>query len=96
MLTSARGEVCHAGKKLEPHVPYGIRARFAWENGKPDEETNNLLSHHSGTDNPPLWGVPADLIITKYKDPKKDGTYLEFVAKKKKAHKKSYWVHGVY
>ncbi len=31
MLTSARGEVCHAGKKLLPHVPYGILARGNFE-----------------------------------------------------------------
>jgi hypothetical protein len=37
----------------------------------------------------PSWGNPERLFITKYKDPKKDGTYLAKVKKKKTAIKRA-------
>ena len=34
--------------------------------------------------NPPAWGDGTTLIITKYADPAKDGTLVDYVAKKNK------------
>jgi hypothetical protein len=38
---------------------------------------------------PPDWCESSKLIVCKYKDPKKDGTYLDFVKKKKAAIKRA-------
>jgi len=49
-----------------------------------DDERWTALYEARLLDTPPEWGDANKLIITKYKDPKKDGTYLEFVERRKR------------
>jgi hypothetical protein len=57
---------------------------MAYETDIDDRLYRQLKDSYMST-NPPSWSNANKLIITKYKDPKKDGTYLSFVARKKKA-----------
>jgi hypothetical protein len=56
---------------------------FSREMGDPGK-TQSLQGMRQST-NPPGWGDGTTLIITKYADPAKDGTYLDYVAKKERA-----------
>jgi len=48
-----------------------------------EDDRDDYFDYRNST-TPPDWVDPTILWVSKYKDPKKDGTYREFVASKKK------------
>lgn len=48
-------------------------------------ELDKTMQASWGSRQPPFWSKPGEALICKVKDPTKDGTYLDFVAKKNAA-----------
>lgn len=66
---------------LANQLAFGLR----WERVLPSELLQPVLRDRN-SDMPPSWADDATkLVITKYKDPRKDGYFREFVDKKRKA-----------
>jgi hypothetical protein len=49
------------------------------------KERHDALHNASNSDMPPAWAPPETFVIQKFKDPKLDGAFRDFVAKKEKA-----------
>jgi hypothetical protein len=66
---------------------YFLANALAWEFAREACNGNlvSVLAPMKRSINPPSWGDGETLVISKYADPAKDGTFRDYVAKKEKA-----------
>jgi hypothetical protein len=70
---------------------YFLANALAWEMSRrvDDQQKEHELATMRRSVNPPPWGDGETLVISKYADPARDGTFVDYVSKKEKAIEKA-------